>query len=408
MIANGILGGLVSITAGCASVGPTGAIMIGLIAGVLVTVSVYLMERLKLDDVVSAVPVHGICGAWGTLAVALFMRPELLTELNRLQLLGVQALGTFTAFIWSFGCAYLLFKLLDRTMGMRVTPDEEKIGLNISEHGASSTLLDLVHSMHKATIDNDFSDKRCVEVEHGTEMGDLAHGFNKMLEAIQHAIAETRLQVSRAEAAQRDAEEAHQRSEIQMRQLELEREKAEKAQLEIAHKEAESKQQLLEIRRITDELSLIMAATESSMNQISNSADNVKQNVDQLGAHSGDINQFIEKINALAYSTRLLSFNALIESAHAGDAGNTFKVVANQMKLLAQNTEEVTEQINDITSNMNLQLGSTTTSVEDQYASVRHGCSLLEKAMELVQNLLECKGAPLTEAHPPQNSLLRC
>ncbi len=132
---NGALAGLVAITAGCDAISVPLSLLTGLIAGGLVVLSAVTFERLRVDDPVGAVSVHGVCGAWGTLAVGLFaMDGGLLTTGNVHQLL-VQGLGVVTAFVWSFGFALLLFYVIKITVGLRVRPEAELAGLDISEHG---------------------------------------------------------------------------------------------------------------------------------------------------------------------------------------------------------------------------------------------------------------------------------
>lgn len=136
MALNGALAGLVGITAGCYSVSPLGSIAIGLIAGILVVLSVYFFDRvLKVDDPVGAVSVHGVCGAWGTLAVGLFAVDGGVFYGGGFKLLGVQALGVVTAFAWAFGLGMILFFIIKKTVGLRVSEEEELRGLDISEHG---------------------------------------------------------------------------------------------------------------------------------------------------------------------------------------------------------------------------------------------------------------------------------
>ena len=130
MSLNGALAGLVGITAGCANVSPTSSILIGLIAGALVVLSVMFFDRIKVDDPVGAVSVHGVCGAWGTLAAGLFNLGG-----TSMAIIAVQLQGIFAAFIWAFGVAFILFKIIDMTVGLRVSEEEEMIGVDISEHG---------------------------------------------------------------------------------------------------------------------------------------------------------------------------------------------------------------------------------------------------------------------------------
>jgi len=137
---NGALAGLVAITAPCAVVSPLSAIIIGLIAGVIVVFSVLFFDNIGIDDPVGAVSVHGVCGAWGTIAVGLFAA-EPYGSVNGLfygggfRLLGIQALGALVAFLYAFLIGLGIFKLIDITIGIRVSRKEEIEGLDIFEHG---------------------------------------------------------------------------------------------------------------------------------------------------------------------------------------------------------------------------------------------------------------------------------
>ncbi|HHL34444.1 MAG TPA: ammonium transporter [Desulfobulbaceae bacterium] len=131
MSLNGALAGLVGITAGCANVTPTSSIIIGFIAGIIVVISVVTIDRMHIDDPVGAVSVHGVCGAWGTIAAGLFNIGGTTAAIMTTQIIGVVA-----AFAWAFGTAFILFKVIDMTMGLRVTEEEELEGVDIAEHAA--------------------------------------------------------------------------------------------------------------------------------------------------------------------------------------------------------------------------------------------------------------------------------
>ncbi len=143
MALNGALAGLVAITAPCANVSPLFAIIIGLIAGTLVVFAVLMFENFGVDDPVGAISVHGVCGAWGTLSAGLFAQ-ESFGGVNGLFFGGgisqviVQIIGILACFVWTFGIAFLMFKIIDMTMGLRVSEQEEMEGLDIGEHGASA------------------------------------------------------------------------------------------------------------------------------------------------------------------------------------------------------------------------------------------------------------------------------
>ena len=134
MTLNGALAGLVGITAGCANVTPGSSIIIGLIAGVLVVYSVLAIDRMKIDDPVGAVSVHGVNGAWGTLAAGIFNAEKMFDA----KIIGVQALGVVAAFVLAFVGGLIIFNIVKAVMGLRVSAEEEMEGLDIGEHGYSA------------------------------------------------------------------------------------------------------------------------------------------------------------------------------------------------------------------------------------------------------------------------------
>lgn len=138
MVINGILAGLVSITAGCNVVGPFSAILIGLIAGVVVDLAVVLFDRLKVDDPVGAIAVHGINGLFGTIAVGLFANGDGLIFGGGTSLFLTQVIGVLSIAVFSFLFTFLLMKFLKSTIGIRVTENEENIGLDTVYFGINS------------------------------------------------------------------------------------------------------------------------------------------------------------------------------------------------------------------------------------------------------------------------------
>ena len=150
MSANGMLAGLVAITAGCAAVSSVGALVIGAVAGVIVVGSVLFFDRVKVDDPVGAISVHGVCGAFGTICVGLFATADTDfwqqglfygggTDQLVTQVIGVLAVGAFVA-----AAAGLLFVLIKVTIGLRVSQEEELAGLDVLEHGGPGYGSDLL------------------------------------------------------------------------------------------------------------------------------------------------------------------------------------------------------------------------------------------------------------------------
>ncbi|MDE0108501.1 MAG: ammonium transporter [Bryobacterales bacterium] len=134
---NGVLAGLVGITAPCASVTPLGAIIIGAVSGVLVVLSIRFFDKLHVDDPVGAISVHGVCGVWGTLGAALLHENLFLgLEYDLLGTLWVQIVGAVVAFVWTFGTAFVLFKTINAAIGLRVAQADEIEGLDLGEHNS--------------------------------------------------------------------------------------------------------------------------------------------------------------------------------------------------------------------------------------------------------------------------------
>ena len=135
---NGSLGGLVAITAGCAYVEPISSLIIGAIAGMLIVIAVPFFDRMKADDPVGAIAVHGVCGTFGTLAVGIFAEKGGFLYGGGFHLLSVQALGVLAISLWGFATTYALFYAMKKTVGIRVTVDEETEGLDLAEHGMAA------------------------------------------------------------------------------------------------------------------------------------------------------------------------------------------------------------------------------------------------------------------------------
>jgi len=132
MLLNGILAGLVSITAGADLMSINEAIIIGAIGGIIVVPSIYLLESMKLDDPVGAISVHLVCGFWGTIAVGIFGEKASLSQLS------IQAIGVVIIILISFIFSIILLSIIKATIGLRVTKEQELTGLDLTEHGVKA------------------------------------------------------------------------------------------------------------------------------------------------------------------------------------------------------------------------------------------------------------------------------
>jgi Amt family ammonium transporter len=127
---NGALGGLVAITAGCKTMDPAFALVAGFVAGMLVPLAESWLLKMQIDDVVGAIPVHGACGVWGTLAAGAFYSGDLFSVERIL----VQFIGAVAAMIWALPMGYIMFKAIDMAVGLRVNAQDEQRGLDYAEH----------------------------------------------------------------------------------------------------------------------------------------------------------------------------------------------------------------------------------------------------------------------------------
>jgi Amt family ammonium transporter len=145
MMLNGVIAALVAVTAASGFVAPWAAIVIGSVAGVVAVLGVLLVERLRIDDPIGAVAVHGMAGVWGTLATGLFAVPALAENLatgggglvytGSFHQLGVQALGLVAVGLFTFAASFGALWTMKALWGIRVEPEVETAGLDVSEHG---------------------------------------------------------------------------------------------------------------------------------------------------------------------------------------------------------------------------------------------------------------------------------
>lgn len=183
----GILAGLVAITGSCRTVTTLNAAIIGAVGGGISLCGLHILEKLKIDDAVGAVPVHLFPGIWGTLAVAIFSdRDSFLPGNSRLDQLLVQLTGVASAVAYSFCIIFILLTLINRFMSLRVSPDVERIGLNAGELGSKSELYLLAEKMQAQYTANNFSTR--VDINPHSDIGALQLEYNRVLDAVHREV----------------------------------------------------------------------------------------------------------------------------------------------------------------------------------------------------------------------------
>ncbi len=199
-VLNGTLAGLVGITAGPHLYSALDAVMIGIIAAIVTQFATHLLERRRIDDAINAFPVHGAAGIAGTLMVALFGNRELFPNNHSvIEQLAIQAFGVSVVCAFTLGIGYLLIRLIDKFQPLRVSAEDELMGLNVSEHNASTEILDLLTNMRDHGNAGDFSQP--VKVEPHTEAGQVANEYNRVLDRV-------RLEMQTREEAYKQLKEA--------------------------------------------------------------------------------------------------------------------------------------------------------------------------------------------------------
>ena len=185
-ILNGSLGGLVAVTASCDATMPWMSAIIGFVGGAIVIYAILLLDKWRLDDAVGAIPVHLGAGIWGTLAVAIFTEtPE---HLSPLGFFGVQTLGILAIAAYVFPLSMLFFYVSGKFVRYRVSSQAEIVGLNIVEHDATTSTLDLIRQMSHQAVSGSF--KKAVVVDAQTEAHHIATFYNAVLDRFNREEAE--------------------------------------------------------------------------------------------------------------------------------------------------------------------------------------------------------------------------
>ena len=187
---NGMIAGLVAVTAGAHAVSAGEALLIGAVGAMVMAWSSEKLMHWRIDDAVGAISSHLVAGAWGTLAVGLFGDLVLMgTGLSRLQQVGVQLLGIVSCGLWCTLAAWPLLRWWRRSGGLRVSAESERTGLNVAEHGARTELIDLLDAMEAQRRSGDLRQR--VPEEPFTEVGQIAGAYNRVITALDQATQQT-------------------------------------------------------------------------------------------------------------------------------------------------------------------------------------------------------------------------
>ncbi len=383
---NGVLGGLVAITAGCDVMTTYGAVATGFLGGVVAFTMGEVMERKwKLDDAVGAVSVHGFAGAFGTLAIPLFAPAETLLAGDRWSQFMVQLEGVGLAFVWSFGITYAAIKGYQFVFGsVRVSAEHEMAGLNEAEHGATlGTGMLLARMQALSSGEAKLSDR--LATDSGDEAAELAHAYNQVMDNIEtmvqgisaqshellqaagrmssvsNTLAEqSRTTADQAHEAKRLSESVAQHADSAAATLHSAGGNTTRISESAARMRDGVRQASARASAVASDLEALRETGQNSTNVIEHAAQSselVQAKVQRLTHAIGSISEVLTLIDDISEKTNLLALNATIEAARAGEAGNGFKVVAGEVKSLssaARNAvEEIRSRVRDVTAESN-------------------------------------------------------
>lgn len=189
---NGAIAGLVAVTAGAHALSLHAAFLLGSVSGVLMVLASEWLLKKRIDDAVGAIPAHLVSGVWGTLALPWFADMSRLgNDVSRMEQFGTQLLGVLTCGLWSFGMAWMLFRITRRFLPLRVSEDAEKMGLNLAEHGAKNELHQLLEHMRQHERQGDMRQR--IEADPFTEVGEIAASYNRVSAALERAVGHTQV-----------------------------------------------------------------------------------------------------------------------------------------------------------------------------------------------------------------------
>jgi Amt family ammonium transporter len=414
---NGSLAGLVAITAGCEVVEPLGAVYIGIGAGLIVHLAEYALLKLKIDDPVGAVPVHGASGAWGTFALALFAPTDRLLNGSILDQAYVQSVGIIAVFLWATLTALFLFWILKKIKMLRVPEDFEIRGLNETEHGAKLSILDTYDTIDYIIKSGDFTKR--VDVEIGTEAGDLARIFNNLASELETTAIVVE-EISNGNLAQCVVPK-HEQDRLGNAILHLSRNldnfssnlgNISKDIYSSVDTLSENREELVKVNdtllsgakdvseniiSTNKSVSLVEELSEDgmkSLNKVIESMTNVsdmmhsfRDSIESLNLSVKNIANILGAIEDIADKTNLLALNAAIEASRAGDIGKGFAVVADEVKNLAEKTQEAIVDIEGKLKGLQKDSSNAVTNANKSIDLISIGVKFLDSTKETFINI---------------------
>jgi len=415
---NGVLGGLVAITACCDAVSPGMAIVIGGVAGILVDlVSILMIDLLKLDDVVGAFPVHGLCGIWGTLSVSIF---NLNASLRTWEQFQIQLIGITTCAAWAFGLGLILFYTLHLIMKIRVSLEDEEKGLNESEHGSKTVWVDLMNMMSYIEKSKDLRSK--IQIDRGSETGVVAELFNRLIQSLASIIGIVKMNSHhiQSESKRLDSATANiysmvkdqkSHNEIILEKI-LNTENSLKSVIDLVNQQEISHKLTLDmsdsmsmgIRKISKDVVISNQLTQEINDLASEGKETLlktTKSMQEMNESAHKVEQIVQVLQKISDQLSMLSINASIEAGRdSNNSTSGFSVVADNISKLSIKTGTNSKEASNYLKEIWQTIHNSILSIEETSASFQ---SILDRIPKLLNYMKEVVESTNSYASMTQN-----
>ena len=389
---NGALAGLVAITAGCQAVDTFGALFIGLASGAVVVFALRFIDNtLRIDDPVGAISVHAVCGVFGTIMVGLFSTingQEGLFYGGGIKVLTTQLIGVISVFLWTTITAYIMFKVIDKVIGLRVDEEDEEKGLDSSEHeyqeegSIARKILEGLNRQDNKKI------SAMLDLNNDDEMKELVIVLNDMAKK-QSSLAE-KLTICSNRLSSQGQNLSASSEEISGTIQEIAATTHEIANISL--KGSRNTVEMVDMsNKVKDVANLGNSAIQGAVlkiDEVLKTSNDMVSSMKELNLRSLEIDQIIVVMSEIAAQTNLLALNAAIESNRAGHEGLAFSVIAQQIRKLAEDSSKSANEVKKLIQDVKLKTKSVVDKMEINSHQIEQGSLTVNQAGKSLEDII--------------------